>query len=233
LDSLPLSGEFDGVGFNIVFWCQKFVGLMIVKITTETGDGSLEFGWSSDVDTVFLVPENSQTIVKGDLVEKRCNFFNNKSVSMIWKGCNRFRCVQRTSSNELAIFTVNTEDDRSTTSGTRTIMILDENFPGEFTISSGQNVSTFAMEVEGNTVEGSVVSGQRSTDSIALVVGTLPATVDTDALVAITSDTGSWGVFISSKLTWTLTSLDTFSVVEVSSGWTVTTIDTVVIVAVV
>jgi hypothetical protein len=56
--------------------------------------------------------------------------------------------MKGTTSNELTILTVNSKNNGSTTGSTGAIMVLDENLPSEFTITTGQDVGTFTVEVK-------------------------------------------------------------------------------------
>ena len=77
------------------------------------------------------------------------------------------------------------------------------------------------------------MAGQSGTDSVTLVLSTLPATVDAHTLVTVTSNSGPWGILVSAELTWALLSLEALSVVEILTLWTVAAVDAVLVVTVV
>jgi hypothetical protein len=112
-------------------------------------------------------------------------------------------------------------------------MVLDKNFPGEVSETSRENVGTVTLEIVMNTIECSVVTTHGSTNTITLVGCALPATVDTDALVAISLNSRSWGIFLVAELAWAFASLKTLTIMKISSSWAMATINTVVIITVV
>ena len=142
--------------------------------------------------------------------------------------------MKSTTSDQFTFFAVNSEKDGSTADGARAIVILNQNFKWQIaSFASSKYICTFAMEIEVDTVECSVVRSEGRANSVAFVLSTHPATIDTDALVAVTSDSGSWVEFFTAKLTWALVSLETLAVMKVLSFWAMATINAMIIIAVV
>jgi hypothetical protein len=229
----PLWGEWKSISFNVVFWGQEFVWSGVVEVTTETWECTLKFSWGSDVDSIFLIPQECDTIVQSDLMEEWSNLFNDETISVIWEWSDSLCGMKSTTSDQLTFFTINSQQNWSTTSWSWAVMVLNHDFEWKITEASGQNVCTFTMKVVWNTIESSVMWCQSWADTITFVLSAHPSTIDTDALVTITSDSWSWFVFITAELTWTFMSVQALAVMEILTFWTVTAINAMVIITVV
>jgi hypothetical protein len=141
--------------------------------------------------------------------------------------------MKSTSSDELDVLTIYSKNNGSATNWARAIVVLNKNFPCEVSETSRKNVCTVTLEIVMNAVESGVMTTHGSTNSIALVGCALPASVDTDALVAISLNSRSWGIFLVAEFAWAFTSLKTLAIMEISSSRAMATINAVVIITVV